>query len=91
MPGALLDARMREHFLAGFAARAAAPGVRTLAEAAAADASAARASTGANSRSPPEALPCPPGNCTECVASNTTGYPVRAMMGRDRKSVTSML
>ncbi|HEX9042325.1 MAG TPA: aldehyde dehydrogenase family protein [Trebonia sp.] len=35
-PGALLDARMREHFLAGFAARAAAPGVRTLAEAAAA-------------------------------------------------------
>jgi NADP-dependent aldehyde dehydrogenase len=34
-PGALLDARMREHFLAGFAARAAAPGVRTLAEAAA--------------------------------------------------------
>jgi NADP-dependent aldehyde dehydrogenase len=34
--GALLDARMREHFLAGFAARAAAPGVRTLAAAAAA-------------------------------------------------------
>ena len=33
-PGALLDARMREHFLAGFAARAAAPGVRTLAAAA---------------------------------------------------------
>ncbi|HEX3714060.1 MAG TPA: aldehyde dehydrogenase family protein [Trebonia sp.] len=35
-PGALLDARMRDHFLAGFAARAAAPGVRTLAAAAAA-------------------------------------------------------
>ncbi|HEY3883253.1 MAG TPA: aldehyde dehydrogenase family protein [Trebonia sp.] len=35
-PGALLDARMREHFLAGFADRAAAPGVRTLAAAAAA-------------------------------------------------------
>ena len=35
-PGPLLDARMREHFLAGFAARAAAPGVRTLAAAAAA-------------------------------------------------------
>ena len=35
-PGALLDARMREHFLSGFAARAAAPGVRTLAAAAAA-------------------------------------------------------
>jgi NADP-dependent aldehyde dehydrogenase len=37
-PGALLDARMREHFLAGFAARAALPGVRTLVEAAAAPA-----------------------------------------------------
>jgi NADP-dependent aldehyde dehydrogenase len=35
-PGALLDGRMREHFLDGFAARAAAPGVRTLAAAAAA-------------------------------------------------------
>jgi NADP-dependent aldehyde dehydrogenase len=35
-PGALLDTRMREHFLGGFAARAAAPGVRTLAAAAAA-------------------------------------------------------
>jgi NADP-dependent aldehyde dehydrogenase len=35
-PGALLDARMREHFLSGFAARAALPGVRTLVEAAAA-------------------------------------------------------
>jgi NADP-dependent aldehyde dehydrogenase len=35
-PGALLDGRMRDHFLAGFAARAAAPGVRTLAAAAAA-------------------------------------------------------
>src|SRR6202043_3869455 len=33
-PGALLDSRMREHFLAGFAARAAVPGVRTLAAAA---------------------------------------------------------
>jgi NADP-dependent aldehyde dehydrogenase len=35
-PGALLDTRMREHFLNGFAARAAAPGVRTLAAAVAA-------------------------------------------------------
>jgi NADP-dependent aldehyde dehydrogenase len=35
-PGALLDTRMRDHFLAGFAARAALPGVRTLVEAAAA-------------------------------------------------------
>ena len=34
-PGPLLDTRMREHFLAGFAARAAAPGVRTLTAAAA--------------------------------------------------------
>jgi putative membrane protein len=36
-------------------------------------ASAARASTGANSRWPPEDVPCPPGCCTEWVASNTTG------------------
>ena len=35
-PGPLLDARMRGHFLDGFAARAAVPGVRTLAAAAAA-------------------------------------------------------
>src|SRR6202012_3736542 len=35
-PAALLDTRMREHFLGGFAARAAAPGVRTLTAAAAA-------------------------------------------------------
>jgi NADP-dependent aldehyde dehydrogenase len=35
-PGPLLDTRMREHFLGGFAARAAAPGVRTLAAAVAA-------------------------------------------------------
>lgn len=35
-PGALLDARMRENFLAGFTARAARPGIRTLVTAAAA-------------------------------------------------------
>lgn len=35
-PGALLDARMRDAFLSGFAARAALPGVRTLVPAAAA-------------------------------------------------------
>ncbi|HTU74113.1 MAG TPA: aldehyde dehydrogenase (NADP(+)) [Trebonia sp.] len=35
-PGSLLDARMRDNFLAGFAARAALPGVRALATAAAA-------------------------------------------------------
>jgi NADP-dependent aldehyde dehydrogenase len=40
-PGPLLDARMRERFLAGFAERAAKPGVRTLAEAAAAPTDAA--------------------------------------------------
>ena len=34
VPGVLLDGRMREHFLSGFAERAAAPGVRTLAAAA---------------------------------------------------------
>src|SRR2546429_7369241 len=41
-----------------------------------------------NSRSPPEAAPCPPGSWTECVASNTTGQPVSRMMAseRDRKS-----
>jgi NADP-dependent aldehyde dehydrogenase len=37
-PGALLDARMRERFIEGFRARAAVPGVRTLAAAAAAPA-----------------------------------------------------
>jgi NADP-dependent aldehyde dehydrogenase len=37
-PGALLDARMREHFLAGVAARAARPGVRSLVQATAAPA-----------------------------------------------------
>ena len=39
-------------------------------------ATAARASTGTNSRSPPEEVPCPPGCCTEWVASKTTGAPV---------------
>ncbi|HEY5331636.1 MAG TPA: hypothetical protein VIJ79_17285 [Acidobacteriaceae bacterium] len=34
---------------------------------------AARASTGANSRFPPDAAPNPAGRCTERVASNTTG------------------
>ena len=36
-------------------------------------AAAARASTGANSRCPPEEPPSPPGCCTEWVASKTTG------------------
>src|SRR5674476_1230314 len=39
-------------------------------------ATAARASTGTNSRSPPEEVPLPPGCCTEWVASKITGAPV---------------
>ena len=39
-------------------------------------ATAARASVGTNARSPPDAVPCPPGSCTLWVASNTTGQPV---------------
>src|SRR4029079_19765426 len=54
-------------------------------------ATAARASTGTKRRSPPELVPCPPGCCTECVASNTTGQPVSAMIGRPRISVTIVL
>ena len=40
---------------------------------------------------PPDDPPCPPGWCTEWVASMTTGYPVRAMIGRDRISATRVL
>src|SRR4029078_1843519 len=43
-------------------------------------ATAARASTGTNSRCPPETPEPAPGNCTEWVASKTTGQPVRRMM-----------
>ena len=39
-------------------------------------ATAARASTGTNSRSPPDEAPFPPGCCTEWVASKITGAPV---------------
>src|SRR5262245_65089316 len=39
-------------------------------------ATAARARTGTNSRWPPDDVPCPPGCCTECVASKITGAPV---------------
>ena len=52
---------------------------------------AARARTGTNSRWPPEAVPCPPGSCTECVASNTTGQPVPRMMASERMSDTRLL
>ena len=54
-------------------------------------ATAARAITGANSRCPPDDPPCPPGCCTEWVASMITGQPVRAMIGSDRMSATSVL
>ena len=54
-------------------------------------ATAARASTGTNSRWPPELLPCPPGNCTECVASNTTGQPVSRITLNERMSLTRLL
>ncbi len=55
-------------------------------------ATAARASTGTNSRSPPEDAPCPPGCCTEWVASKITGAPVvRARIGSARMSETSVL
>ena len=55
-------------------------------------ATAARASTGTNSRSPPDEVPFPPGCCTEWVASKMTGAPVvRAMIGSARMSETSVL
>jgi hypothetical protein len=56
-----------------------------------AHATAARASTGTNSRWPPEAVPCPPGSCTEWVASNTTGQPVSRMIASERMSETRLL
>ena len=52
---------------------------------------AARASTGTNSRCPPLVEPCPPGSCTECVASNTTGQPVSRMIASERMSETRLL
>src|SRR5690606_14667654 len=54
-------------------------------------ATAARAKTGTNSRWPPEALPFPPGSCTECVASKTTGHPVARMTASERMSETRLL
>ena len=53
-------------------------------------ATAARASTGTNSRCPPEVVPCPPGSCTEWVASNTTGQPVARMIASARMSETRL-
>ena len=54
-------------------------------------ATAARASTGTNSRWPPELVPCPPGSCTEWVASNTTGALVSRMIASERMSDTRLL
>ena len=54
-------------------------------------ATAARASTGTNSRWPPDLPSAPPGNCTECVASNTTGQPVSRITARLRMSETRLL
>src|SRR4051794_32755867 len=54
-------------------------------------AAAARARIGANSRSPPDRSPRPPGCATAWVASNTTGWPVRAMIGSARMSTTRVL
>ena len=53
-------------------------------------ATAARASTGTNSRWPPLDVPWPPGSWTECVASNTTGQPVSRMIARLRMSDTRL-
>ncbi len=54
-------------------------------------ATAARASTGTNSRCPPDAVPFPPGSCTECVASNTTGAPNSRITERARMSEIRLL
>src|SRR5205814_1057789 len=54
-------------------------------------ATAARASGATNRRSPPEAVPSPPGCCTLFVASNTTGQPVAARIGSERMSATRLL
>ena len=50
-------------------------------------ATAARASTGTNSRSPPDEVPFPPGCCTEWVASKITGAPVVLRQDRQRAHV----
>ena len=54
-------------------------------------ATAARASTGTNSRWPPDEVPWPPGSCTEWVASKTTGAPVSRMIASERMSETRLL
>ena len=54
-------------------------------------ATAARASVSTKRRSPPVEPPCPPGCCTEWVASKITGAPISAMIGSARMSETSVL
>ena len=50
-----------------------------------------RASTGAYSLCPLDLSPPPPGSCTECVASNTTGQPVSRITASERMSATRLL
>ena len=50
----------------------------------------ALASTGTNWRWPPEEAPLPPGSCTECVASKTTGACVSRMIASPRMSLTRL-
>ena len=47
---------------------------------------AARARTETKARSPPDEVPCPPGCCTEWVASKITGVPIFARIGNNRES-----
>ena len=54
-------------------------------------ATAERANTGMNSRRPPDAVPSPPGCCTEWVASKITGAPVPRMIARLRMSEIRLL
>src|SRR6185437_3316580 len=51
----------------------------------------ARASGSMNSGCPPLDLPSPPGSCTECVTSKTTGYPSFRRIGNERMSTTRFL
>ena len=51
---------------------------------------AAQASGSTNSRCPLDCVPPPPGNCTLCVASNTTGYP-KAAQNRERPHIDDQI
>src|SRR5262249_27882267 len=54
-------------------------------------ATAARAKGSTYWRSPPERVPSPPGSCTACVASKTTGTPRPRITRSPRKSTTRLL